>query len=234
MYWIYLTLFVLIIFTPEVIGDGAWLFREEDLESLIIFGFGLIGLLLYLGKESALMRAIRDKLSLQQESNKIRKDLAQSYGYIGEMNRHLEILKNMIVEGPHTARDLLERDQQAIYEPVFDATLLLAQSDAAALCFVRKETSELIACYQSSPEAGAVFAPLTGEHLIGAKKYWWQEDGLSFIRSNEDALGVAAFLVFRSVKNRVEEVGVFQILVAHALLLFSLRQAHDPVRLLQL
>ena len=60
------------IFTPEVISDGISLFREEDVESILIFGFGLMGLLLYLGKETALMRAIRDKLSLQQESNPIR------------------------------------------------------------------------------------------------------------------------------------------------------------------
>ncbi len=215
------------IFTPEVVSSGVFFFGEEDLESLIIFGLGLIGLLLYLVKESALMRTLREKLSLQQESNKIRKDLAQSYTYIGEMNRHLDILKNMIVESPHTAHDLLDRDQERVYEPVFDAALLLSQSDGVALIFVAKETGAILGCYQRD-KTDPAFAKLSGEALLGAKKYWWQEDGFSFVRSNEESLGVAAFLVFRSVKNRVEEMGVFQILVTHALLLFSLRKAHTP------
>ncbi len=213
------------IFTPEAISEGISLFREEDVESILIFGFGLMGLLLYLGKETALMRAIRDKLSLQQESNQIRKDLVQSYSYIGEMNRHLEILKNMIFESPHTVEELLHGDQGRVYESVFDATLLLAQSDAAALLFVERETGMVVAAYHAGKEKERLLA-LQGEALLATRKYWWQEDGLSFVRSSEESRGVAAFLVFRTVKNRVEETGVFQILVTHALLLFSLREVH--------
>lgn len=225
MYWIYLFLFILMIFTPEVVSTGIFFFREEDLESVIIFCFGLIGLLLYLGKETALMKAIREKLSLQQESNQIRKDLVQSYSYIGEMNRHLEILKNMIFESPHTAEELLHGDQGRVYESVFDATLLLAQSDTAALFFVNCNTGEVLTSHQIGANKES-FAHIKGESLLATKKYWWQEEGLSFVRSSEESRGVAAFLVFRTVKNRVEETGIFQILVTHALLLFSLREVH--------
>lgn len=212
------------IFTPEVVSGGLLFLNEEAAESVGIFGFGLIGLLLYLGKESALLRAISDKLSLQQESNKIKKDLAQSYGYIGEMNRHLEILKNVIVESPHTGAELLQTDQHKVYEPIFEATLLLAQSDAIALFFVSTHDQTILARHVSSGME-STFAHLTGAKLLEAKKYWWQEEGLAFVRSNEAVHEVAAFLVFRSPKNRIEEIGVFQILVTHALLLFSLSQA---------
>ncbi len=224
MYWIYLVLFVLMIFTPEVVSNGVLFFREEDLESIFIFGFGLVGLLLYLGKETALMRAIRDKLSLQQESNQIKKDLTQSYSYIGEMNRHLEILKNMIFESPHTAEELLHGDQGRVYASVFDATLLLAHTDSAALIFVHQDSGQVLTTHQVGNKD--LFRLLTGENLLATKKYWWQDGGLSYVRSSESSRGVAAFLVFRTVKNRVEETGVFQILVTHALLLFSLREVH--------
>lgn len=230
MYWIYLILFILIIFTPEVVSEGVLFFREEDLESLIIFGFGLIGLLLYIGKESALMRVIREKLSLQQESNQIRKDLVQSYSYIGEMNRHLDILKHMIVESPHTAEELLYGDQGRVYDAVLDATLLLAQSDAAALFFVNQDSSEVVTFYEVGDVQMQPFQALDGKQLLETKKYWWQADGLSFVRSSEGSRGMAAFLVFRSVKNRVEETGVFQILVTHALFLFSLREVHRSAK----
>lgn len=229
MYWIYLTLFVCIIFTPELVGDGAWFFREEDLESLLIFAFGLIGLILYLGKESALLRVIREKLSLQQESNNIRRDLAQSYGYIGEMNRQLEILKNMIVESPHSAQELVAGNPAKVYEPVFDAALLLAQSDMAAVCFIDEATKRLVATYQSKILGEKeVSLQLEGPALIEARKYWWQEGNYYYVRSNESVYGIAAFLIFRSEKNHIEDVGIFQILVTHALLLFSLSQVHAP------
>ena len=62
MYWAYLILFVCMIVTPEFTRDGILFFSEDDLESLLIFCFGMVGLLLYLGKESAFLRAVREKL----------------------------------------------------------------------------------------------------------------------------------------------------------------------------
>lgn len=226
MYWVYLTLFVLIIFTPQIISNGVLFFREEDLESIVIFCFGLIGLILYLGKESALMRAIRDKLSLQKESNQIRKDLVQSYSYIGEMNRHLEILKQMIVESPHTVQELMHGERGRVYESVFEAALLLAQSDAVALIFADVTTGNQIAFYHTGTERER-FSSLDTKALLATKKYWWQQDGLACVRSSEETRGVTALLIFRALKNRVEETGIFQILVTHALLLFSLHDVHQ-------
>lgn len=226
MYWIYLFLFVLMIFTPEVVAQGFLFFREEDVESILIFVFGLVGLLLYLGKETALLRAIREKLSLQKESNQIRKDLVQSYSYIGEMNRHLDILRDVIFGSPHTAEELLHDNDGKIYNSVFDASFLLSQSDAAALLFVNQTDGSILSMYHRGNEKDR-FSGLSGSELLATKKFWWQADGLSFARSHEESRGVVAFLVFRTAKNRNEEMGVFQILVTHALLLYSLRTAHQ-------
>lgn len=214
------------IFTPEVVSDGLFFFGEEDLESVIIFVFGLIGLLLYLGKESALIRTVTEKLSLQQESNKIRKDLAQTYTYIGEINRQLEILKNMIVESPHTAKELLQEDREQVFQSVFGAALLLAQSDAAELVFLDVDKQHIIGRYRSKGLVEPLLSAEAGD-LIEQRRYWWHEDGLAVVRSQEESLGIAAFLLVRSAKNKIEEIGVFQILVTHALLLFSLRQVRD-------
>ena len=60
MYWIYLVLFIFVILTPELIGHGTWFLSEDDLESLIIFAFGTLGLLLYVSKEKAFFR-VRDE-----------------------------------------------------------------------------------------------------------------------------------------------------------------------------
>lgn len=223
MYWAYLILFVCMIVTPEFTRDGILFFNEDDLESLLIFCFGMVGLLLYLGKESAFLRAVREKLSLQQETNQIRKDLSQSYSYIGEMNRRIDIVKNMVVSLPQAKAPTPEKHGQALYDPIIDATTLLAQSDCVALYFVSTRDGAILERYEvGDGEHRETLNKLEGSHLLDTKKYLWEEGKLSFVRSPEEAEGVSAFIVFHKMKNRLEETGIFQILAAQALFVFSI------------
>lgn len=223
MYWAYLILFVCMIVTPEFTRDGILFFNEDDLESLLIFCFGMVGLLLYLGKESAFLRAVREKLSLQQETNQIRKDLSQSYSYIGEMNRRIDIVKNMVVSLPQAKAPAPEKHGQVLYDPIIDATKLLAQSDCVALYFVSTRDGAILERYEvGDGEHRETLNALAGSHLLDTKKYLWEEGRLSFVRSPEEAEGVSAFIVFHKMKNRLEETGIFQILAAQALFIFSI------------
>ena len=228
MYWIYLVLFLCMIVTPEFIREGVLFFNEDDFESLLIFCFGMLGLLLYLGKESAFLRAVREKLSLQQETNQIRKDLSQSYSYIGEMNRRIDIVKNMVVSLPQSKETIFEKKGRELYDPIIDATALLAQSDCLALYFVSAEEGNVIEEYiVGDGEHMAALQSLSGQQLLETKKYLWEEGKLSFVRSPEAAGGVVAFIVFHKMKNRLEETGIFQILAAQALFVFTVN--HTPL-----
>ncbi len=231
MYWAYLILFVCMIVTPELTRDGVLFFSEDDLESILIFCFGMVGLLLYLGKESAFLRAVREKLSLQQETNQIRKDLSQSYSYIGEMNRRIDIVKNMVVSLPQAKAPVLEeKESRELYGPIIDATKLLAQSDCVALYFVSTRDGAILERYETGDgEHRETLKVLDGRHLVDAKKYLWEEGRLSFVRSPEEAEGVAAFIVFHKMKNRLEETGIFQILAAQALFVFSIHTRHPSL-----
>ncbi|MFZ1654565.1 MAG: hypothetical protein WBO92_03255 [Candidatus Moraniibacteriota bacterium] len=223
MYWAYLLLFIAMIVTPELTRDGVLFFSEDDFESLLIFCFGMLGLLLYLGKESAFLRAVREKLSLQQETNQIRKDLSQSYSYIGEMNRRIDIVRNMVVSLPQSETPLSEQPGRERYAPILEATRLLAQSECVTLFFVSVQSGEILERYVvGDGEHREVMQLLDGKHLLDAKKYLWEEGRLSFVRSPEEADGVAVFLVFHKVKNQLEETGIFQILAAQALFIHAL------------
>lgn len=225
MYWAYLILFVCMIVTPEFTRDGILFFNEDDLESLLIFCFGMFGLLLYLGKESAFLRAVREKLSLQQEANQIRKDLSQSYSYIGEMNRRIDIVKNMVVSLPQAKVPVPEKQGMALYDPIIDAIKLLAQSDCVALYFVSMRDGMILERYEvGDGEHRETLNALVGHYLLDTKKYLWEEGKLSFVRSPEEAEGVSAFIVFHKMKNRLEETGIFQILAAQALFVFSIHE----------
>ncbi|MEP7162871.1 MAG: hypothetical protein ABI747_03855, partial [Candidatus Moraniibacteriota bacterium] len=212
MYWIYLVLFILIIFTPEFVLKGFWIFGQEDLESLLIFGFGMIGLLLYLGKESALIRTVKEKLFLQRETNQIRKDLSQSYSYIGEMNRKFDIMKNLLIALPTSTLKVFSRQKKDLYGPIFDAVRLLTKSSHLLLVFVETEKGVI----REKHVSGDPFpiSLLDGARLLGTKKFFWDEGDYCIVRAPEDAFETVAFLVFEKNANRLEYSEVFQIIAA--------------------
>jgi hypothetical protein len=108
MYWIYLTLFVLAILTPQFIAREVGLLREEDVEALLIFCFGAFGFMIYLAKEKTLLKLIREKLHLEKQTSLITRDLSDSYSYIGEMNRKLDIVQDFIFDLPKVTAVALE------------------------------------------------------------------------------------------------------------------------------
>lgn len=221
MYWIYLILFAAIIFTPQLVGQGVLFLGEEDAESVIIFCFGILGLFLYLAKESTLIRTMREKIFLQRETNQIRKDLSQSYSYIGEMNRRFDIVTQSLLALPTSALRVFTREKQALYRPVFDAVRLLTRSKKLALLFVSVPHGKILARHSS----GGSFPKqiLDGKYLLETKKFFWEENGVYIVRSPEDAFESAAFLVFEKVANRSDDTEAFQILAAEALFLYCIQ-----------
>lgn len=218
MYWVYLFLFILIVFTPEFVRQGFLFLGEENLESLLIFCFGMLGLLLYLGKESALLKTVKEKIFLQRETNQIRKDLAQSYSYIGEMNRRFDIIRNSLVTLPTLTLRSFSKRKMELYEPVFDALHLVTKSPRLLIIFVGIEKGNIIEKY----DRGENFPEklLNGKHFLEAKKFFWEETGFCLVRSPEDAFGTAAFLAFEKIANRFDNNETFQILAAEALFLY--------------
>lgn len=222
MYWIYLILFIFIVFTPEFVFRGTPFLGEEHLESILILGFGVIGLILYLLKETALVRTVREKLFLQRETNQIRKDLTQSYTYIGEMNRRFDIVKNSLLALPTTALQGLTRRRRELYQPIFDATRLLTRSERVRMMFLSTTNGAIIEKYDEGEGFPAGLSD--GKRLIETKKFFWEENGFILIRSPEDAFDTTVLLVFEKIANRIEETEIFQILAAEALFLHCIDQ----------
>lgn len=220
MYWIYLAIFVLVILTPKLILDGRSIFREEDIESFLIFCFGAFGFMLYLAKEKALLRVFREKLHLQKQTNLITRDLSDSYSYIGEMNRKLDIVKEFIFRLPQTTAQVFHDGQGNIYTPLLEAVSQLAKTDHVVVCFVDiKKKITMKTLWKSRPESLPLL--LKPEKLLAAKKFFWEEEEWIIVRSPKQARGVTAFLFFAKTRNHIEDEEVFRILVAEALLLYS-------------
>jgi len=213
VYWVYLFLCVFAILTPEFIQSGTWVLSQDDFESLVIFGFATLGLLLYISKEKAFFRAHEEKVTLQKKTNTISKDLSQSYSYIGEMNRKLDVIQEVIFELPK--KTLLKRKKSTdLYKPVLDAAKVFARTDRAALLVVdtKKKT-----CIEGIGEQ--LFKYYSAEYLLGAKKSFWMEEKVLIVRSPYAAGGKHVFLLLGKVTNHSEDMEHLQILASQALLL---------------
>lgn len=218
MYWIYLALFVLIVLTPKIIQDGVFFFREEDVESLLIFCFGLSGFILYLAKEKALLRVFKEKLNLQKRTNLITKDLSDSYSYIGGMNRKFDIVKELIFHLPKETAEALVKKEPERFQSIIQAMKLVAKTDSVSIRFVNTKTKEIEKIVGNNSKG--VFAPFDAEQLLLAKKTSWEEHGCIIVRSPQKAREMAAYIIFHKVTNRVDDMEIFKILASQALLLF--------------
>ncbi|MEI9966858.1 MAG: hypothetical protein WDN67_04510 [Candidatus Moraniibacteriota bacterium] len=222
MYWIYLAIFILAILTPEIITGDSFLLREGDMEALLIFCFGALGFLIYIAKEKALLRLFKEKVLLQKQTNLISRDLSQSYSYIGEVNRRFEIIRDLCLRLPEEELYREHLPPETVYEPILDAVKTLARTDKAALCFVDTRSGQKVLSVETfSPKEAGV---LSKESLLGTEKSFWEEEGFLVVRSSEPAEGIHAFLMFAKEANDLEDRDAFSILVAQALLIYTMRQ----------
>lgn len=219
MYWIYLAIFALIILTPQMILGGFLFFREEDVEALIIFCFGVFGFMLYLAKEKALLRIFQEKLHLQKKTNVITKDLSDSYSYIGEMNRKFDIVKELIFHLPKHTADALAQGQGETYQSIIQAVALLSKTKPVSIRFVNMQTKRIEKTVENG--SGGLFAPFDAATLLASKKTFWEDRDCAVARSPYQADHMAAYIIFPKTTNRVEDIEMFRILASQALLLFS-------------
>lgn len=226
MYWIYLAIFILIVLTPKAIQEGIIFFREEDVEALIIFCFGLLAFVLYLAKEKALLRIFQEKLHLQKRTNIITKDLSDSYSYIGEMNRKFDIVKELIFHLPKDTADTLTKKEPETFRSILEAVKLLAKTDMVSLRFVNAKTKEIEKVLENGH--GKAFVSFDAKTLLASKKTFWEEETCAIVRSPLQAKGIAAYIVFFKTSNHIEDADVFKILASQALLLFCVDRYGVP------
>lgn len=210
----YLLLSIFVVLTPELITSGTWILTEADFESLIIFALVTLGLLLYVSKERAFFRVNEERTHLQKKTNAISRDLSESYSYIGEMNRKLDVIQEVIFELPKKTL-LKSRRSTDIYRPILDAVKVFARTERAALLVIDTKTRICIEGIGTR-----FFRQYTVEDLLDAKKSFWIEEKAIIVRSPYAAGGRHVFLILARMTNHTEDMEHLQLLASQALLLF--------------
>ncbi|MBP7061014.1 MAG: hypothetical protein KBA91_03505 [Candidatus Moranbacteria bacterium] len=223
MYWIYLIIFTLAVLTPKLIRGGNNLLLEEDIESLFIFCFGALGFMIYLAKEKSFLKVFREKLHLQKQTNMITRDLSDSYSYIGEMNRRLDIVKDFIFSLPKTTALALGKKESQLYASLLQTASELCKTDQVVLCFVHIKKQRMEQVFEKGAER-TMIAQLDPASLLSEERFFWEQQDYVVVRSPQEAHGVAAFLIFVKAQNHIEDSDVYKILASQALVLYFMGQ----------
>lgn len=144
MYWFYLILFVLAVITPEIIrSDAIYFLGEERTEELIIFVLGVLAFMIFLWEEKRAIKNTQEKTAILRKMNQISKDLTQSYSYIGELNRKLEILHGVDLNFPKETL-LSKNKEDEVVHSILTAIETLAGTDQFCLCFKKAKSGEIL------------------------------------------------------------------------------------------
>lgn len=135
MYWIYLILFILAVLVPDLIQEDFNLLSETRAEELLIFLLGMAGFLIFVFKEHQLLIQKKDAEKNAKKLFRTTKDLTESYGYIGEVNRKMEILMQIGL-GLSDKTELTRAKEKETYSAIINAASALFKAKNACLRFV--------------------------------------------------------------------------------------------------
>jgi hypothetical protein len=221
MYWIYLIIFTLVVFIPDIVTCGVWGLPEEKTEEGAIFFLGMVAFYLFIIKDSQLNQNIKKRLDIQEKYNAVYRDLTESYSYIGEVNRKLEILENISLRLVDTSK-INRREKKEIEGMIVEAIRFFAKTNKFVIRFKDHLTNQLL----SQIDGGDDDFSLKTKNLfivMHNSKSITRQDGFLIVRSARNIKNVTAFLVFEEKGEKLpENIEMIQVLATQALLMYNL------------
>jgi len=143
MYWLFLIIFIVAVMVPDIIHVDIFGLPHEKIDELAIFLLGMFGFLFFILKEHQLAVQQKDKEREQRRLQQTAKDLVESYSYIGEINRKMDILMQIGI-GLSERPNLNKAKESEIYKSILDSANFLLKANCSTLRFVNIKTSRTI------------------------------------------------------------------------------------------
>ncbi len=224
MHWIYLILFGFAVITPELVRGKFSDIPEESVEAIVIFLFGAIGYFIYFAKDRAVVRHLSEKLQLQRERHDITRDLSDSYSYIGEVNRKMDLMMSLVLDLPDAAVLFRKGEKKNVYQSLAKAILLFSKSDSFSLRIIDRGRKKLEKEIREGKDEGCFSMPI--ETLLASEQVFREEGGYVIARSPKSIGPYSSYLVFPKAVNRHEDREMFEAFATEGLLLFFLEKEH--------
>ena len=104
---------------------------------------GTMGFVLFGSLEKRQKSDLREKNVMIGQMNRTNKDLAHSYLYIGEINRRLDIISNIVLGFPESSQLTLKK-QRELYESIMEAIRLFGKSNEFMIRFANSLSGEIL------------------------------------------------------------------------------------------
>lgn len=219
MYWIYIIIFILAVLTPEIITHDVGSIGQKRVEELIIFGLGVISFLVLSLRERQLFKSRDEKTEIQKEANKIFRDLKDSYSYIGEINRKLDILKNIALGLPEDS-SLTPSKEKEIYDSIVEAIRMLGKTSDFSIRFINALSNNIEKEIKGKKN---FYADIKNSLLTNNKISCAEEiDKYTFICSPRNIDNIRAWIIIAKKKSQIlENIEILKALASQALFLFA-------------
>jgi hypothetical protein len=135
MYWIFLIIFIITVLVPDIVRSNFYFLSEEHLEEVLIFLMGAVAFGIFMKSEQQLLFHKKEKEKDKKKIEQTVKDLVESYSYIGEVNRKMDLLMNTAL-GLSNRSSLSPSHENETYKSIVSAASFLLKADSASLRFV--------------------------------------------------------------------------------------------------
>jgi hypothetical protein len=141
MYWIFAILFAIAVMIPDIVRGDISFLTEERAEEVAVFILGSIAFLTFIQNERRIVFQKKEKEKTQKKMDQAVKDLVDSYSYIGEVNRKMDILMEVALGlADHSILD--RKKEKETYESIINAANFLLKSTSTTIRFINIETNK--------------------------------------------------------------------------------------------
>lgn len=217
MYWIYLIIFTFAVFVPTAIHHGIFGFSVIQTQEFTTLILGSFAFFVFLAQEKRLKKNVTEKNSIQKKINRMTKDLTQSYSYIGEINRKLDILEKVTLDYPESLH-LTIKKQHEVYDSIVEAVRLFGKSDEFVLRFICMPTNEVLKEIKSFPHLS--FNPSLKN--LDFSLQFLESDEFVVVNSPRAIDNIFSCVVIRKkvANQKIEDLEMIKTVAAQALFLF--------------
>jgi hypothetical protein len=219
MYWIYLIIFIIAIFTPDIIQrDFSWI-PEEKAEELMILALGVLAFTIFIAKEKQMIFQMKAKRLIQKEASLASKDLTDTYSYIGEINRKMDIFKDIAL-GLTEGSELTAEKEMELYHSIIHAVQMFTKSTHVSLRFINVEKSKIIREIKSSKKARC---DIVNPIMKKENRTFLETENIFFIRAPKPINNITVCIAIekRNKSQKIEDPELIKALAAQALFLFT-------------
>ena len=226
MYWLYLIVFTFIVFIPTAVQHGFYGFSVVQTQEIITLIFGTFAMIVFLVQEKMLKKNLAEKSAIRKKTNRITKDLTQSYSYIGEINRKLDILEQIILSYPESIK-LTVKKQKAMYDSILEAIRLLGKSDEFSLRFINILTKEVLKEVKSFPYLALNFSCKNMDAVIQA----FESDEFVMITSPKAIDNIVACILIRkkTPNHKIDDFEILKTIASQSLFFFMFIRSAQQV-----